>query len=113
MSIEIRKAGTKKRTSDGLSYPNQNTIIINIICNIFTRNIKNYNEIQLTKNKMDLNNRKMTNHPRQRHRGRRKEKKSQYREITTEGRKKISPDGLTAARAYRFKERDKNKFHSV
>ena len=24
---------------------------------------KKYNEIQLTKNKMDLNNRKMTNHP--------------------------------------------------
>ena len=25
--------------------------------------LKKYNEIQLTKNKMNLNNRKMTNHP--------------------------------------------------
>ena len=25
--------------------------------------MEKYNEIQLTKNKMDLNNRKMTNHP--------------------------------------------------
>ena len=30
---------------------------------IFYKKWKKYNEIQLTKNKMDLNNRKMTNHP--------------------------------------------------
>ena len=30
---------------------------------IFYKKFKNYNEIQLTKNKMDLNIRKMTNHP--------------------------------------------------
>ena len=30
---------------------------------IFYKKWKKYNEIQLTKNKMDLNTRKMTNHP--------------------------------------------------
>ena len=30
---------------------------------IFYKKMKKYNEIQLTKNKMDLNIRKMTNHP--------------------------------------------------
>ena len=30
---------------------------------IFYKKWKKYNEIQLTKNKMDLNNRKVTNHP--------------------------------------------------
>ena len=30
---------------------------------IFYKIWKKYDEIQLTKNKMDLNNRKMTNHP--------------------------------------------------
>ena len=30
---------------------------------IFHKTSKKYNEIQLTKTKMDLNNRKMTNHP--------------------------------------------------
>ena len=30
---------------------------------IFYKKLKKYNEIQLTKNKMDLNNQKMTNHP--------------------------------------------------
>ena len=30
---------------------------------IFYKKLKKYNEIQLTKNKMDLNIRKMTNHP--------------------------------------------------
>ena len=30
---------------------------------IFYKKWKKYNEIQLAKNKMDLNNRKMTNHP--------------------------------------------------
>ena len=45
-----------------ISQPNQNTILINIKWYYFTRYGKKYNEIQLTKNKMDLNNRKMTNH---------------------------------------------------
>ena len=30
---------------------------------VFYKIMKKYNEIQLTKNKMDLNNRKMNNHP--------------------------------------------------
>ena len=30
---------------------------------IFYKKLKTYNEIQLTKSKMDLNTRKMTNHP--------------------------------------------------
>ena len=30
---------------------------------IFKKKLKKYNEIQLTKNNVDLNNRKMTNHP--------------------------------------------------
>ena len=57
------KAGKKeKRSTDGLNYPNKNTIIINIICQYFIRYGKKYNEIQL-KNKTDLNIRKITNHP--------------------------------------------------
>ena len=31
VSMEISKEDTKKRSPDGLSHPNQNTIIINII----------------------------------------------------------------------------------
>ena len=54
--MERSKAGTKKkRCSDGLSHSNQNTIIINKMWQYFIRNGKKYNEIQLTKNKMDLN----------------------------------------------------------
>ena len=35
VSMEGSKAGTKeKRCPDGLNYPNQNTIIINMICSI-------------------------------------------------------------------------------
>ena len=30
---------------------------------LFYKKCKKYNEVQLTKNKMDLNNRKMKNHP--------------------------------------------------
>ena len=56
-------AGTKDRSPDSLSLPNQNTILINIKWYYFTRYGKKYNEIQSTKNKMDLNIRKMTNHP--------------------------------------------------
>ena len=32
VSMEKSKTGTKKTNPDGLSLPNQNTIIINIIC---------------------------------------------------------------------------------
>ena len=35
--MERSKAGKEKRSPDGLSLPNQNTIIINIICLYFTR----------------------------------------------------------------------------
>ena len=37
VSMEKSKAGTKKRSPDGLSLPNQNPIIINIICSYFIR----------------------------------------------------------------------------
>ena len=60
--MERSKARTKERKSpDGLSYPNQNTIILTQFVSIY-KIWKKYNEIQLTKNKMDLNIRKMTNH---------------------------------------------------
>ena len=62
--MEISKAGTNKRSPDDLLHPNQNTIIINkqnVV--IFYKKWKKYNEIQLTKNKMDLNIQKITNHP--------------------------------------------------
>ena len=62
-SMERSKAGTNKRSPDGLSHPNQNTIIIKQNMVIFYKKWKKYNEIQLTKSKMDLNIRKMTNHP--------------------------------------------------
>ena len=52
-SMERRKAGTKERNPNGLSLPNQNTILMNIIWYYFARYGKKYNEIQLTKNKMD------------------------------------------------------------
>ena len=35
--MERGKAGTKKRSPDGLSHPNHNTIIINIIWKYFIR----------------------------------------------------------------------------
>ena len=62
--MERSKAGTKSSSPDGPSQPNQNTIIINIMnMVVFYKMWKKYNEIQLTINKMDLNNRKMKNHP--------------------------------------------------
>ena len=60
--MEKSKAGTIKRSPDGLSHPNRNTIIIKNNLVKFYKKWKKYNEIQLTKNKMDLNNRKITNH---------------------------------------------------
>ena len=42
VGMERSKAGTKeKRSPDGLNYSNQNTIIINIICQYFIRDEKN------------------------------------------------------------------------
>ena len=61
--MEKSTAGTKERSPDNLSLPKQNTILINIKWYYFTRYGKKYNEIQLTKNKMYSNNRKMPNHP--------------------------------------------------
>ena len=56
--MERSKVGKQeKRSLDGLNYPNKNTIITNIICQYFIRDGKKYNEIQLTKNKMDLDDR--------------------------------------------------------
>ena len=49
------KTGTKKISPDDLPHNNNN--IHNM--QIFYMNWKKYNEIQLTKNKMDLNNRKL------------------------------------------------------
>ena len=60
--MEKSTAGTNKRSPDGLSHPSRNTIIINNLVK-FNKKWKKNNEIQLTKNKMDLNNRKMTNDP--------------------------------------------------
>ena len=58
-----KKSGHEKTSPAGLSLPNQNRIIIiNIIWQYSIRHAK-HNEIQLTKNKMDLNNLKMKNHP--------------------------------------------------
>ena len=62
-----KQTGHEKKSSDGLSHTNQNTIIIiiimiNVTWQYFIKKLK-YNEIQLTKNKMDLNNRKNINHP--------------------------------------------------
>ena len=62
VSMERSKAGTNKRSPDGLSHPNQNPRIINKYGNIFYKKWKKYNEIQLTKSKMDLKIQKMTNH---------------------------------------------------
>ena len=53
------KRAQKKRSPDGLSHPNQNN---KQNMAISYKKWKKYNEIQLTKHKMDLNNRKMTNH---------------------------------------------------
>ena len=53
---------TVDETGDSLSLPNLNTIIIKKSV-IFYKKSKKYNEIQLIKNKMDINIRKMTNHP--------------------------------------------------
>ena len=59
--MERSKAGTKiKRSPDGLVHVMKNNKQ-NIV--VFYKIWKKCNGIQLTKNKMDLNNRKMTNHP--------------------------------------------------
>ena len=60
--MERSKADTKgKRSPDGQNYTNQNTIIIKIL--VIYKRLKKYNEIELTKNKMDLSIRKIKNHP--------------------------------------------------
>ena len=51
--MENSKSDTKERSPDGLSLPDQNTILMNIIWYDVTRYGKKYNEIQLTKIKMD------------------------------------------------------------
>ena len=50
--MERSKASTKKRSPDGLSKYNNNKHYIIVFYKIW----KKYNEIQLTKSKMDLNN---------------------------------------------------------
>ena len=60
---KVQRARKKEVPTDNLSLPNQNTILINIKWYYYTRYGKKYNEIQLTKNKIDLNNQKMRNHP--------------------------------------------------
>ena len=49
--MEKSTAGTNKRSPDGLTHPNRNTIIINRNMVIFYTKWKKYNEIQLTKTK--------------------------------------------------------------
>ena len=61
LSMERSKAGKNKRSPDGLLYPNQNNNNKQNMV-IFYKKWKKYNEIQLTKSKIDLNIRKMTNH---------------------------------------------------
>ena len=62
--MKISKAGMKKKKNhNGLSLPNQDTIIINIICKYFIRYGKITKKIQLPKNKMDLNIKKNRHHP--------------------------------------------------
>ena len=61
--MERSKVSTKeKRSPDGINYHYQNKVIINIDCQYFVRDGKKYNEIQLTKNKIDFNNQKIKNH---------------------------------------------------
>ena len=52
----------EKRSPGGANYHNQDIIRINIICKYFKR-WKKLNEIQLTKNKIAVNNQKMKTHP--------------------------------------------------
>ena len=59
--MERSKASTNKRSPDGLSHTNQNTIIINKIWKYFIRHRKSIMKFN-SKNKIDLNNQKMTNH---------------------------------------------------
>ena len=62
--MERNKAGMKyKRSPDNLFYPKQNTIIINNNLLAFYNRWKEYNEIHLTKIKIDFNNLKKKNHP--------------------------------------------------
>ena len=60
VSMERRKEGKRARKEEVpttyRSLPNRNTIIINTNIVIFYRILKNYNEINITKNKMDSNN---------------------------------------------------------
>ena len=57
VSMESSKAGTKKKVHVQ-SLHNQKKILTNIICQNLIKIIERFNEIQLTKNKMNLNNRK-------------------------------------------------------
>ena len=60
--MEGSKAGTNNRSPDGLSHPNHNNINKHNTV-LFYKKCEKHNEIQLTKIKIDLNIRKMTNHP--------------------------------------------------
>ena len=56
--MERSKAGAKeKRSPDGQGYPNENNNKHNLL--VLHKIWKNFNEMQLTKNKIDLTNRKM------------------------------------------------------
>ena len=59
--MERTKASKKKRSPDGLSHPNEKTNNNKHNIVIFYKKYEKYNEILLTRNKMDLNNRKTTN----------------------------------------------------
>ena len=62
--MERSNADTKEKSLDGLNYPIikiPNNYKYNLL--IFYKIWKKYNEFQLTKNKIDLNNRKIKNHP--------------------------------------------------
>ena len=59
----MKQSGHEQKTSRRpiTSKPKYNNNKQNMV--IFYKKWQKYNEIQLTKNKMDLNNRKMTHHP--------------------------------------------------
>ena len=54
--MEINKTGTKKINVGGLSLPNENTMIMNIIWYYFIRYCKKYDENQLPKTKKNMDN---------------------------------------------------------
>ena len=62
VSLEGSKASTNKKFRRPITTKSKHNINKHNMV-LFYKKYKKYNEFQFTKNKMDLNNRKMTNHP--------------------------------------------------